>query len=129
MTSERIADGNMEGLTILETTHIKEAALASLVGHMKGDTPVDTDNQEVEVVAQTDTSANGKFLEEVLHLKLRTLIECGIGVVTLIILEVPHVTYVEEHSAVEVAEEFLTILQVGYELEAGKARMLLAPPT
>ena len=117
MTSERIADGNMEGLTILETSHIKEAALASLVGHMKGDTPVDTDNQEVEIVAQADTCADGELLEEILHLKLCTLVECSIGVIALIILEVPHVTYVEEHSAVEVAEEFLTILQVGYELE------------
>ena len=67
---ERIADGEVEGVGILETTDVEVTRLTSIVRHVKTDTPVETDNQEVKVVTNTDACAKSQFTEEVLEPEL-----------------------------------------------------------
>ena len=63
--SERIADGEMEGVEILEALGIEEIVVDAVVaGDMDGKTPVETDHEEAQVVTQTYTRAEGDILEE-----------------------------------------------------------------
>ena len=49
--SERIADGEMEGVEILEALGIEEIVVDAVVaGDMDGKTPVETDDEEAQVV-------------------------------------------------------------------------------
>ena len=48
---EGIADGKVEGLVALEAVDIEVAGLGGVVRQVEGDTPVETDNEEAEVVA------------------------------------------------------------------------------
>ena len=48
---EGIADGKVEGLVALEAVDIEVAGLGGVVGQVEGEAPVETDNEETEVVA------------------------------------------------------------------------------
>ena len=58
-TSERIAKGEMEGLIVLKAVDIVETALARVVRQMEADAPVETQDKEVQVVADADACADG----------------------------------------------------------------------
>ena len=60
---ERIADGEMQRLVAAELIDVVEAALRGLIRHMQTNTPVKTQDEEVEVVAQADTRAEGYLVE------------------------------------------------------------------
>ena len=49
---ERIAHRKVQTLNILESAYIEEARLASVVWHMQTYAPVNTDNEEVEIIAK-----------------------------------------------------------------------------
>ena len=62
---EGIADGKVEGLVALEAVDIEIAGLSGVVRQVEGETPVETDNEETEVVADAKTCAEGLLTEEV----------------------------------------------------------------
>ena len=63
--SERIADGEVEGVEIPETIGVEEiAADAVVAGDMDGKTPVETDDEEAQIVTQAYTRTEGDVLEE-----------------------------------------------------------------
>ena len=61
---EWIADGEMECVGSLEAGDVEVAGLPCVVGEVKGDAPVETDDEEAEVVAQADTCAQNEIVEE-----------------------------------------------------------------
>ena len=56
-SSEGIADGEVEAEGIPELGHVVVARLARVVGCMYADTDVETNDEEVEVVAKTEACA------------------------------------------------------------------------
>ena len=54
----------MQSLVVFELSDVEEAVLARVVRHMQAYTPVETQDEEVEVVAQTDARADSQLLEE-----------------------------------------------------------------
>ena len=57
----------MEGLVLLESIGIEEARLACFVRHVETDSPVETDDEEIEVVTDTNTCADSHLAEEILQ--------------------------------------------------------------
>ena len=55
---------------ILETGDVEVARLASVVGEVEGDAPVETDDEETEVVAQADACTPRQIVEEFGELEL-----------------------------------------------------------
>ena len=55
----------MEGLVALEAVDIEVAGLGGVVRQMEGDTPVETDNEETEVVTDAETGTESLLTEEV----------------------------------------------------------------
>lgn len=51
MGSERVADGEVQGLAVAEAAPVEVAAAAGVVGRVQGQAPVDADDEEAEVVA------------------------------------------------------------------------------
>lgn len=47
---ERVTDGEVEGLSVAEFRYVVESALAGIVGQVDTDTPVETYDEEIEVV-------------------------------------------------------------------------------
>ena len=54
----------MEGVGILEAVDVEVARLAGVVGDVEGHTPVETDDEESQVIAQADTSTDGNVVKE-----------------------------------------------------------------
>ena len=61
---ERVADGEVDGIGFLEAGDVEVARRAGVVGEVEGEAPVETDDEETEVVAQADTRAQGEVVEE-----------------------------------------------------------------
>lgn len=64
LTSERIADGEVEAEAVGELRDVVVAALACLVGNVEGYAEVEADDDEVHVIAQADARAGGQLAEE-----------------------------------------------------------------
>ena len=63
--SERIADGEVEGVEIAEALYVEEIPRDTIVTRqVDGPTPVETYHQEAHVITQTETSAQGDVVEE-----------------------------------------------------------------
>ena len=67
--SERIPNGQVQALAFFEAAHVVET---TLVRNMNSDAPVYTNDEEVEVVTQSDAGTQGHVLHNALQL------ECGI---------------------------------------------------
>ena len=55
---ERITDGKVETYAVLEAGNVVPAAAAGVVGRVQADAHVETDDDEVEVVAQARARAD-----------------------------------------------------------------------
>ena len=88
----------MNGLAVAELGNVIESALARIERHVKTYTPVETQHEEVEVVAQTYSRAESHFLQGVLKLELGAL---AITVVT----QGPHIAGIYKGCSVKVAEK------------------------
>ena len=64
MELEWIADGEVDGKGILELGDVVVGGFACVVGIMDTHTEVKTEDEEVEVVAKSETCADGERLEE-----------------------------------------------------------------
>ena len=62
---ERIANGKVEGKTFGKRVHVVEPAAGGLVWRMKSDTEIEAEDEELHVVAQTETSADSHTTEVV----------------------------------------------------------------
>ena len=74
---ERVADGEVKRLGILETVNIEIARLRGFVRTVEGEPPVESDHQEPEVIAQADTCAEGHLIEQTIEFEGTVLIEAG----------------------------------------------------
>ena len=99
----------MNGLAVAELGNVIESALARIERHMKTYTPVETQHEEVEVVAQTYSRAESHFLQGVLKLEFGAL---AITVVT----QGPHIAGIYKGCSVKVAEKIKAILKVKLQL-------------
>ena len=61
---EWVADGEVDGVGFLEAGDVEIAGRAGVVWEVEGEAPVETDDEEAEVVAQADTCAQGEVVEE-----------------------------------------------------------------
>ena len=130
--SEGITDGEGEGVAVLEGTG-EVTATACVVGHVEGEAPVETEDEESHVVAQAEARADGDVLEELgwpevhlvgpfVEIKQRFLIILidivGAYVVHIhIIHTVPYVAHIEEDGSMQVAEEGRTVFKVADNLQ------------
>ena len=100
----------MEGLVAAEAIDIEVSGTAGFVGQVKADAPVETDDEEVEVVADADAGADGELAEEILQTEVAG--REGLFHVRVVIMVAgrrPHVAGIEEEGAVEVAEELAAV--------------------
>lgn len=117
LTLERIAYGEMESLIVLEAVVVEIARLARIERHVQTDTPIETQNEEIEVVTQSDTGVQRQIVEETAKREL-TIGKYSTGVFVLIILiEVPDVTGIEEESTMKTAKQLATVFEVAYKLD------------
>ena len=100
----------MERKGFLETGHIEIAALASIVGGMDTNTQVGTHHEHGHIKAQAQARSQRQFVKEILHLQLTT----GTA---FIILQQPDVAGIKEDSAVEITQDWETVLDIGLKLE------------
>ena len=114
---ERIADGEMQRLVATELIDVVEAALRGLIRHMQTYTPVKSQDEEVEVVAQADACSHRHLLKEFTETEISLFKHNGNVIdADFQILTKPHVTGIEEHGTVQVAKQPLAIFQVGLQL-------------
>ena len=111
---ERIADGEMVAHAFLEAGDVVVARLARLVGQVQADAHVETDDQEVHVVANAEARAQRQVFQEASGL------EAAAGAVG-IVAHQPDVAAVEEGGPTQVAHDGEAILQVGLELDVARA--------
>ena len=114
---ERVADGEVEGLVAVEAVEVEESALLGLVRHVQTDTPVESEDEEIEVVAYSHARSHGHLVEDALELELgvdQEVVE--FIVVKLQLVDVPHVSGIEEEGSMEVAEESLAVFEVSQKL-------------
>ena len=120
----------MDGLAVAETRNVIETIFPGVVRQMKADTPVESENEELEVIPQSNACAYSHLAEELAHLE-----ELGIGLVCIIIcqiikIDVPNIAGIEENSALEIPEKAGAVFQVGLQLdvtvlkEIGKRRIV-----
>ncbi len=83
---EWISDSKVDALTVAETANVIEPRF---IRHVQAYSPVETDNEEVEIVAQTDTGAQGSLLKQVLEFELSPF--------TRVAIDFPHVARIEEY--------------------------------
>ena len=114
---ERIADGEMQRLVAAELIDVVEAALRGLIRNMQTYTPVKSQDEKVEVVAQTDACSHRHLLKEFTEMEISLFKHNGKVIdADLQIFTKPHVTGIEEHGAMQVAKQPLAIFQVGLQL-------------
>ena len=108
----------MQSHTVFEPGNVVITALAGVVGYVEGDTPVQTQHKEGEVVADTYTCAQRNAVEELAGIDIAT----GAGFV---LAHEPYVAGVEEGGTVEVTAQEVgqdaeTVLYVGLELDVAR---------
>ena len=113
---EGVADGDVEAEGILEAGDVVVARTACVIGRMDADANVETQDKEVEIVAEAEASAEGYVVSEVLGVD-------GSTRAVFVGLHEPYVACVEEDGTVEVADERETVLDVGFKFHvAGLVR-------
>ncbi len=135
---EGITNGKMECLAVLEAIEVKETRLSRFVRNMQCKAPIKTENEEVEVVTQSDTCSQCHITEEILQGELGVLIAV-LPFIQIVgtVLEVPHITGIQEEGAIEITKQLRTILQVAHkfdvailhEVRDGFVFVTGAPPT
>lgn len=116
----------MEGLVAAEAVDVEVAGTAGVVGQVEADAPVETDDEEVEVVAQSDAGAQCELAEEVLQPEVagrEGLLH--IRVVVMVAGRRPDVAGIEEDGSLEVAEELGAVLEVSDELDRAVAEYVV----
>ena len=133
---ERVADGEVDSVGFLEAGDVEIARLPGVVREVEGDAPVETDDEEAEVVSQADARAQRQIVEEFGELELHLveedlfafillfrrdvmtilIIASGIFIYgnELVAIQSPYVACIEEAGAFEVAEEGCSVFEVGY---------------
>ena len=106
---EWIANGQVETVAIIEAQKVVKALLSRVVRNMKADTPIHTNDEQAQVVANAHTSAHGHVGEHALPLELSSR---PLSVVT----KRPNVASIEEDGTIEIAKQMGTELQVGHKL-------------
>ena len=80
---------------------------------MQTDTPVNADNEEVEVVAQAYTRAHSHLAKHVLKLKLALW-------PIVVVLQRPHVTSIKEHRSIQIAKQSWSVFKVEEQLHISR---------
>ena len=100
----------METEGVPELAHVVVAGVPRVVGGMDADADIEADDEEGEVVAQTEASAESYFTAEVVE------VDATSGA-TGVFLQEPDVTGIDEHGSVELADEGEAVFEVGLEAE------------
>ena len=108
MELEWIADGEVDGKGILELGDIVVGGFACVVGIMDAHTEVETEDEEVEVVAESETCADGERLEETALTELAMWVH-------IVAMHEPDVARIEEESTLESIDDGETILGIEFE--------------
>ena len=111
--SERIANGKMKAQTILKFRDIVVSALARFVWNMQGNTQVETNHQEGQIVAYTYPGIQGKALRKVLQGELSTR-------TIRVFPHQPYIAGIEEGCSIQIAKYRETILHIGFELDVSR---------
>ena len=100
----------MHAQPVAEIRDIVIPAFARIVGHMEGDATVDAHDEELQVVAQTETRPEGEVLQEAapLHLPARA---------ARVVVDRPDIPGIEEGGSVQIAEDGEAVLEVGFQLQ------------
>ena len=88
-------NGKMQALSITEMADVVETIFER---HVQSHAPIDSQHEEVEVVAQTYARASSQLAQCVLQFKLAS------GTMD-IFVQNPHVTSIEEHGSIELAKQ------------------------
>ena len=80
---------------------------------MQTDTPVNADNEEVEVVAQAYTCAHSHLAKHVLKLKLALWS-------IVVVLQRPHVTSIKEYCSIQIAKQSWPVFKVEEQLHISR---------
>ena len=114
--SERIADGKMQSLSILETPDVVESALARVVRNMQTDAPVEPDDEEVQVVAQPDTSSHSKVFERAPEFEIRIIKLFIDFLVAEIAVNIPDIAHVQEDGTFQITRQTCPIFKITLQL-------------
>ena len=108
----------MQCLIVLETVDVVESALACVVRQVESESPVESDDEEVEVVSYAYTGSDGYLSEEAVEAEDAWFEEVFHGLfLTHVDVIVPHVASVEEESRREASEEASPVFEVGHEFD------------
>ena len=85
---------------------------------MQCEAPIKTENEEVEVITQSDTCSQCHITEEILQRELGVLIAV-LSFIQIVgaVLEVPYITGIQEKGAMEITKQLRTILQVTHKFD------------
>ena len=100
----------MHAQPIAEIRDVVVPALARIIGHMEGDATIDADDEELQVVAQTEACPECEVLQEAapLHLPARA---------ARVVVYRPDIPGIEEGGSVQIAEDGEAVLEVGFQLQ------------
>ena len=108
--SEGIAYGEVVAEGLAEAWHIVVAALACVVRRMNADTEVETNDEEVEVVAKANACAESYLVAKMLERELSPRL-------TLAIAQKPDIACIKERCALQLADNGEAILHVCLKFE------------
>ena len=98
LSSEGIAYGEVKRMAVLETIDIIEARLGRSIRQVEGYTPVETQDEELEVVAEPQTCTYCHLTEEILPFELTAAITRK--VIAKLFLNGPDVTRIKEYGTI-----------------------------
>ena len=110
----------MDILSLAERRDVEITALAGIVGHMNAYSPIQSDDEEIEVVSETYTCTEGYLIEDVGKVKLVLTVKI------LVLTQCPNIPRVEEYRAMKVSKQTRAVFQVGLQLQV--ASLFHIPP-
>ena len=96
----------MEGKSVAEFGNVVIAALAGFVGGMQCYAHIETDDQEVHVVAQSGAGTQCQLLGQAAQ------VEFGVGA-RFVLAQQPYVAGIQENGTVQVADDAEAVFQIG----------------
>ena len=119
--SEWITHSKVPSYTVLEARYVVVTALAGVIRSMESDSEIETQNEELHVVAQTCTCAQRYLIEHAREgdFALR---------MTVVLFKIPYVAGIDKECTVKVSGYAETILGIEFETEISRLVEICASP-